>query len=87
MFGSRKPSRILNDSKFILGLTIIDIGAAVLIFVFLARLLDDSPYAILSFLGAFVFCAALIPIRYKHREKTIRDFLMSIFCRGRISCD
>lgn len=83
MFGPKKPSRILNDSRFVFGLSLMDFAAAVCVFVILARLLNDTPYAALSFLGAVIFCVLLIPIRIKHREHIIRDLISHILSRGR----
>ncbi len=83
MFGPRKPSRILNDSRFVLGLTIIDFVAGVGVFIILARVLNETPYDALSFLGAILFCALLIPIRIKHREHIVRDYVSKVLSRGR----
>jgi hypothetical protein len=85
MYGPRRPSRILNDSRFVLGITLTDFGFSVGIFVVLARFLNETPYALMSFVGAVLFCLVLIPIRIKHREHIIRDLLAKTLARGRFS--
>lgn len=74
MLTPQRPSRILNDSGFLLGLSLTDFVGGVAVFVILASVLNETPYAVLSFIGAIFFCGILIPIRHRHRNKIIRDF-------------
>ncbi len=83
MFGPRMPSRVLNDSRFVLGLTLPDFVAVISSFVVFARILDETPYAPLSFLGALLVGAVLLPMRLRHREHILRDLAVRILNRGR----
>jgi hypothetical protein len=83
MYGPKRPSRLLNDSRFVLGLNAVDFSASVGVFVMSAQFLNETPYAILSIIFAALFCAAMIPIRMKHRDRICRDTLLLILTRGR----
>ncbi len=81
MYGFRKCSRILNDKRFVFSLSMKDFIGIVAVFVILSSILDDTPYALLAFVGAVVFGVGLSPIRIKHRDHFIRDSLMFAFLR------
>jgi hypothetical protein len=83
MFGPRLPSRVLNDSRFVLGLTLPDFVIVIASFVLFSRILNDSPYAPLSFIGAALVGGILLPIRLRHREHILRDLTVWILSRGR----
>jgi len=52
------------------------------VFVFLSAILDDTPYALLAFVGAFITAAILSPIRIKHRDRFVRDSVIYFLLRG-----
>ncbi len=85
MFGERLPSRHLNDNRFILGLTIVDFGCGIIVFVLASRLLENTRIAPLGFLVPLAFWVFLIPIRIKYRRKVIRDFIIHALTKGNVS--
>jgi len=81
---ARVPSRVLNDSRFILNLGIADFAAGLGIFVVLSRILENTPYAMASFAGAILFWVGILPVRLGHRPHAVRDYLTMLVSRGRL---
>ena len=75
MYGLRRASRILNDKRFVFSLSIKDFVGVLTVFVVLSAALDNTPYALMAFVGAILFALILAPIRIKHRDHYIRDLM------------
>lgn len=76
-----QPSRLLNDPRGFLGLTLIDLAAGVFVFMSVSLLLDESGWALISIPMAILFLIALSPIRLTTRRKIIRDTLTWLISR------
>lgn len=75
MIRELKPSRLLNEKRGFLGLSMIDFGAAIGVFVLSTSLLEGSKYQIVSFFLAAALLLILSPVRLKTRRKILRDLL------------
>ncbi len=74
-----KPSRILNESSQILGLTVTDLIFVMSAYVFFQLILFPFHLEMFALLIAIFLVILLIPIRLKYRRHIIRDFLMSTY--------
>lgn len=71
----RVQSRLLNDKRFALGLSLKDFVIVMVLFLILARTLEDTAYGGVAFLIAALFGACFIPLRSRHRHGVIRDYV------------
>lgn len=71
------PSRLLNDTRNIFGLTMTDFASGVAVFVFTSLCLDGTGFEIASFPIALSSLVPLVPLRLTTRRKIIRDTVFS----------
>lgn len=77
----KRPNRILNESRFVLGLHFKDFTFGILVFALSAKLLENTRFGILSIPITLLFFSVLVPIRLNYRPKIIRDTI-SYILRG-----
>ncbi len=74
-----KPSRILNESSNIMGLSTLDLGVLGYFLVFSFQFLKSFDLELLSFLVTAIIGISLLHLRLTHRPKVIRDWLVFRF--------
>lgn len=68
-----QPSRLLNDQRGILGLTLSDFGAGILVFIVSSLILEGGRWDILALPIAILSLLCVIPLRLRTRRNILRD--------------